>query len=119
MVDRSALFGSLEDRDPKAGKVEVYPGWDAYVTKSTAIQFHYCAAVDDSYYYHVDALLMYASKGGIKLDNLIRNTHNIGQKTKEKYIKAFEKVYEAVNKTDSSNNDDAVDAATPGAVNFG
>lgn len=83
----------------------------------TATLFHYCKGVDDDYYYGVDSMLMYGSKGGITLDTLIGRDKVLGQKTKEKYMKAFQRLYAEINKKPESSNE-SVDGVDIPAGNF-
>lgn len=49
----------------------------------------YFVAVDDSYYYTLDSLLMFMSKGAITLDVLMR----LGVRSKNKYMEPLSDIF--------------------------
>ena len=62
---------------------------------------------------------MYASKGGIKIDNLVRDRKTIGQKTKEKYQAAFRELYRQINESSESSTTNSIDIdGSGGSVEF-
>lgn len=78
---------------------ESYPGW-SFPGDIHAI-FHYMAAFDDAYFYKMDAVMMYMSKGGVGLANLLPGSI-LGPRTKDRYLKALQEVMREANSTEDS-----------------
>ena len=71
---------------------EMYPWWELpQEAQNIFSAFHYFKALDDTFFFALDATLMFMSKGGITLDSLRR----MGPRSKGRYLQPLQDIFRA------------------------